>query len=691
MGLAVLAGTLLAARPLASVDLGYHLAYGQAFWRSGRIVDTNADRLYTLDANTPPAQRDEPGPGCWYDARGRYRFPNANWGTQVLLASLHRAAGTPGLWATRLGLTSMLLVISALTMARLGVGPAASAMGLLLLAIVASSRFQLRPELPGFVLLAAELCVLAGPLEPTRRWGWRHVAALAALQVVLVNVHSYFLLPLLITGAILADRAARWGWSLAAGRPGEDRGGLRRGTIRSGIALLVHSAVCFANPWTWRLAVLPLQTLWYVRSRGIAGADPARPHGHPWARIGEFFAPLSAWSPTESAASAGLLAMLVLAAAGVLCAVIRRRWSWALLIVAFSAVGLSMRRNIAPAAVVAIPISLASIASLARRLAYAPHARQPRRAVLPFARARWVASPAAIAASLALGLSVVTQHWFVAQRLEGRFGRGLSRVALPLDAADWINAHRPGGRIWCDFATSSTLLWRVEPRPELPLVTNTWAYPPALMRRQLDLAFSLASAEAFAETAREHDVGVVVLRCDAPHARLARRLDANEAWDVVHVDVRHAVFVHRRRAGSADRAIRALGPGNLDVAAHVDRLAVADPVDHMAIYRGGLTLLHLGWFEPSAEVIGASLERSCSYAPAWLMRGKALGLAGTKRLLAGDRSGEAMLGEARECFGKALSLRGDYPEARRSLAYVDRQLAALKRGQILYPRGELTP
>lgn len=692
VALAVLAGTLLAVRTLSAVDLGYHIAYGQAFLETGRIVDTNNRWLYTLDANAPPAGRAETGPGCWYDRQGRYRFPNANWGTQVLLASVHRVAGTGGLWATRWVLVTALLVLSTIWMHRLGLPPAVSAPGLLLLAIVASGRFQLRPELLGFVVLAAQLCVLAGPLDPARRWRWRHVAGLGGLQVVLVNLHSYFLLPLVVTAAILADRAARWAFSAAADRPASDRDALRRGTSRSAVALLVQSAACFLNPWTWRLAVLPIRTLWYIRAHGIAGADPHSPQGHPWARIGEFFAPLSAWSPFESAASAGLLGMLVLAGVGLIGALACRRWSWALLIAAFSFVGMSMRRNLAPSAVVAIPVSLASIAALLRRLGALGRAGDPRstRAV-PFPLPSLAASLGAIVASLALGLSVVTQQWYVAQRLGGRFGWGLSRVALPLDAADWLNARRPAGRVWCDFATSSTLLWRVEPRPELPIVTNTWAYPPALMRRQLDLEFSQAPADAFGAMAREHDVGIVVLRCDAPRERLARRLDADDAWQVVHLDARHVIFAHRVRARPAGMPFETLTPAGLDVAAYIDRLDGADPVGHMTIYRGGLTLLHLGWFVQSAEVIGASLERCAIYAPAWLMRGKALGLAGTKRLLRGDRSGEETLRQARTCFGKALTLREDYPEARRSLAYVDRQLSALKRGQILYPKDELSP
>ncbi len=63
---------LLGIRTLTSVDLGYHLAYGDQLLRTGKIADHDGS-IYTLPAEGLPAgRRPEPGPGCWYDSEGRY-------------------------------------------------------------------------------------------------------------------------------------------------------------------------------------------------------------------------------------------------------------------------------------------------------------------------------------------------------------------------------------------------------------------------------------------------------------------------------------------------------------------------------------------------------------------------------------------------------------------------------------------
>ena len=115
---AVIAGMLFAARELSTEDLGYHLDYGNQLLATGHPVDHDAD-LYTLPApDMPAAQRPTPGPGCWYDDAGRYRFPNANWLTQGLIAVAYQVGGVPALNAQLIVLVAGLLVA--------GCAPAAS-------------------------------------------------------------------------------------------------------------------------------------------------------------------------------------------------------------------------------------------------------------------------------------------------------------------------------------------------------------------------------------------------------------------------------------------------------------------------------------------------------------------------------------------------------------------------------------
>ena len=92
-------------RQIKAEDLGYHVRYGLTFFESGRLVDCNQQDLYTLpDKGFAAGDRPEPGPGCWYDERGFYRFANANWLSQILFATAWSLGGEHGLSLLLLGL-----------------------------------------------------------------------------------------------------------------------------------------------------------------------------------------------------------------------------------------------------------------------------------------------------------------------------------------------------------------------------------------------------------------------------------------------------------------------------------------------------------------------------------------------------------------------------------------------------------
>ena len=115
---------LMATRPLRSPDLGYHFAYGETFLETGRIVDHN-DFLYTMPG---APQGGEVGPACWWDADGRYRFPNANWLSQVVMAAVHRYGGAVGMSLLQAALVAVIFAVMFVTMRRLaGSGSLASA------------------------------------------------------------------------------------------------------------------------------------------------------------------------------------------------------------------------------------------------------------------------------------------------------------------------------------------------------------------------------------------------------------------------------------------------------------------------------------------------------------------------------------------------------------------------------------
>ncbi len=684
---------LLGVRTLTTPDLGYHLAYGDHFLDTGSIVDGELG-IYSTAA---PADRDGLGlgPGCWYDAEGRYRFPNANWLSQVVMAAVHRWVGLEGLSVLLAVLVAGIFALAIATMRRLGLGWTWVAAGLLMTAMVAYERFLLRPEVFGYLVVMGQWWVLSGVAGGERSrgaspaakrgeerscpaLGWRPVAALVALQWLLVNLHSYFLLGIGLTGAVLAEHLLRRAWHrLRRPSGGEDAAAGGRNAVRLGIVLLGQVGVCFLNPWTWRLAVLPFQTLAFMQKHNIAGSqDPIT--GHPWAIIGEFFRP---FAPVfaHSKATYAYCVLLALAAAGLAAAAIRRRWAHVLIIAAMTGVSLFMRRNIAPAALLIAPTALAAcrelLAAAGRRFRVAARSHLA------------MAAAAALALAGACGcLSVLTQRFYRDERLSVRFGLGPTRSVFPIGAAEWINENRPTGRLWTDYDSSSNLHYFTRPRRPVPILTNTWAYPPRVMRQVLDQAIG---RRAFL---RQSDCQVVVLqvmpKIHPAYVPLGRRLAGDPNWAMVYLGAAHAVFLRADGENAELARRRAITPRSLDLGIEefVGELRRLDPLSSHAAYLGGYTLGNLGWYTQAVAVFREVLPEDPYPHRVWNQIGWCLRQRGTIRMfhLPRDYRGKQDWQEARRCFLRALRLKGDYEDARTNLRLIEEQIAAEKVGR-LYP------
>jgi len=195
----LLAG-VLALRQVASPDIGFHLAAGervlsaQGWPRTDPFTYTVADHAYI----------------------------DTSWGFQVLAGLAHRAGGAPGLVLLQLGLVLATLAVLYRTARLLPAGrgglPALLGLGV----VAAEMRFEVRPELLSYLLLAVVLHVLqrhalgrAAPL-------W----CLPAIFLVWANGHGLFVLGwgalgCALAGGVLAGRGvdrrlARWSAAAAA-------------------------------------------------------------------------------------------------------------------------------------------------------------------------------------------------------------------------------------------------------------------------------------------------------------------------------------------------------------------------------------------------------------------------------------------------------------------------------------------
>ena len=649
---AVMAGLLFAARELSTEDLGYHLDYGNQLLATGHPVDHDAD-LYTLPApDMPAAQRPTPGPGCWYDDAGRYRFPNANWLTQGLIAVAYQAGGVPALNVQLIVLVAGLLVLLVLLMRRLDVPPLIIGPAVLVLALVSYQRLTLRPELFGYVVLTAQAFMLAAawrPAEHERPMSWRVVAGLIGLQLLFVNLHSYFVLGLALTGATLVGAFARRGATASMSVTH---------LVRLGAVMIGQAVVCFVNPWTWRLAILPVQTVLFLRHNNVADG----PAAHPWTSMGD----LRRTIIFEHGWSADIVALAVLAclgiiAAGAVSALRQRRWSLLLVVAGMTLVGFSAQRNLAVGMIVAVPCALAALAKASWwvdiRDRYTGHVAQR------------VAIGASFVPPIVLGWSIVTNVLYAAQDSPIRFGTGLSRMHLPLAATKWINEHDVRGRIWVSPLCSSTVRGFVRPRPELNMITNTWAYPPQVMRQVL-VASSSYGPVPFGPTAERLDVSVVVTQ----PGRFLHGLAADRRWVPVHVEGTFVVLI-RDDGPDGDLALRhGLTQQGLDIAGLIRSTRRLDPVPGLATWMSARVLNDLGWHDAALAMLADSLAENPSEPRAWIGTANARTARARGRDPA-DRAGVRQdMQRTVEALGRAWSLTHD-PQLLESVTNIEQMLA----------------
>ncbi len=664
---AVVAGLLASAQVLTTEDLGYHLDYGGRFLESGRPVDHD-ELLYTLPAaDTPPDQRPEPGPGCWYDDDGRYRFANANWLSQVMMAAAFRVGGVGALNVQLVLLVAALLGLIVVLMHRLEVPPAAIGAAVLAFVLVSYPRLTLRPELFGYIVLAAQACLLAGIWRSGRFHGplsWAVVAGLIGLQWLFVNLHSYFLLGLALTGAVLVgslgDRDV----------PTQSR---RRHLLRLAVAAGGQAVVCLVNPWTWRLAVLPVQTVRFLRSHDIADG----PAAHPWTSMGDMQRVVlfgDGWATDVVALS--FLACLAAIVAGIVAALMRRRWDWLLLIAGMTLVSFSAQRNMAVGMLAAVPFALAAVAlapwwPAARawcvdRAPVVMHGRVTGPGVARFG------AGAVLAAAVVTGSSIVTNRLYILQDSPIRFGAGLSHLHLPIGAARWISEHEVEGRIWTSPLCSSTIRGFVDPSPPLNMVTNTWAYPPAVMQQVLT-ATSSYGPQPFSPVADRYGVSVVVARSGL----FLRQVVGEGRWVPVHAEGRFVVLVLRDGPDGHLARRYALSPETADTATLIRNARRLDPVPGLALWLVGRVLVDLGWHDHAVEMLAASLRANPSQPRAWIATANALTGRAVHRHTAGHPGAQADLEQTVDALERAWSLSGD-PDLLSSITVAEQRLATLR-------------
>ncbi|MCD6365117.1 MAG: hypothetical protein J7M14_04505, partial [Planctomycetes bacterium] len=356
-----------------------------------------------------------------------------------------------------------------------------------------------------------------------------------------------------------------------------------------------------------------------------------------------------------------LCAVFVLAAAGLLAAVMRRRWVFAAVLGAGVVIALSMRRNAPVGAMFIVTMSLGCLA-LPR-----PGRSRVAAAFMENAWVRWngtlILAGVVVIVACWGAWGVATNRIYYPGRFM-RFGLGISRTTLPIGAAEWINDNLPEGeRIWCDYAGSSRLYCFTRPRRALPILTNTWAYPPQVMAQT---RYSGGAPEGSAGSKgrlrgffRQYGVNTVVLRFDWSRS-LLRTLAASDEWACADVEGMYVVFV--RTDGPLERLAEkaAIHPDDIDAAEAVERLKRSDPVDAWGLIMGGEVYGELGWHALSRDVLLAAIDEGADDPHVWFI----LGFAYDRLASEGRRLGKMDYTEdikaAERCYGHVSPGDGDY-------------------------------
>ena len=700
---AVALGGVLAWRKVVGADIGFHLAYGERLLATGRIVDTDPF-LYT---DLTPRNPEDIGPANWIDEHGRYRFLNPSYGAEIIFALVHRVAGGVGLTVLQAAMFLAAMALTAATMLRRGVPAALAAAGLLLIAVAASERLIFKPEMFGFVFMAVELLLLTGSQR-----GRPAAAGLIATHWLFVQVHGSWLLGLALTVPFVVGALARAAWRRWVVRKALDDD-LRRRLKWLLIVFAGQTVATLLNPWTWRAPLMPFQLAWFIHVHDIARTGS----GHPWALITEMLGP---FDPAYAGRVATVALVVILAATvvGAFYSVRLRRGRWLLLLGGMTYIALHLRRNIGPTAFVLVPVALMAIAEALRR------ARETGLAQRGFAwwRRNWPPGVSGAVISLAgwlrrywqPGVSAVVillAAWWSFQaatdrfyRAEGiwRFGAGFSETEMPLAAAGFVAELPREVRVFNNYDTGSNLMYWAGPHGqprEVPIHTNSWAFPPLLTAENLDICQGRRPLAPFAE---RYGVGAVVLNSAGTTAPLIERLAADPQWVVALIDVKYVVFLRRDGPTAELARQRCLTRGMFDVRAHIERTRGADPEPAVALHAAAMLLMRLGWGNHAIEVWREAVADWPEYPEALNHLGRALGLRGTAHMLqtkahleAGreveaERHRRAALAdwsEAERFLTRAIHASGDHSMAQANLDLLRRQRGDFLRGVIRAPQG----
>lgn len=481
LSLVLLAG-IFALRKLDDFDTWWHLAAGRWIVRNGAVPATD-----TLSHTV----RDHP----WIDLQ---------WGFDAGIYALHGLGG-PGLLVLAAAAGFALTIALVFRLVRPQLGAAGGAFLLFPVVLAAQDRFEVRPELLSFPLLAAVLMVLDSGRSRDGRGMW----LLVPLMVIWVNVHALFVVGVF---AILCAMAG----SMAAPS--------RRFLLPAGASVVA----VLANPYGLKGALFPLKLL----SR-IDGSDPV------FQTIAEFRSPFAA-----DANGISIVAYKVLFVAGALLVVAslfvgrKRRIDFGALVffAGLAALSCAARRNIALFAVGGAPFLAQSAGALLDALPATLREGLRRRAP--------TAAAALVVASTLLAVSIVSGRFYRWDQRPREFGLGVIDGTFPVRAVAAAREAALPPKLYNDVAAGGYLAWDDPIGDGVFIDGRLEVYDNAFFSDYVQSMYDPARFEAMAD---RYGIQTVFLFHRWENRRLlVGRLAQSGVWSLVYADEVAAVFVRAK-------------------------------------------------------------------------------------------------------------------------------------------------
>ena len=301
-------------------------------------------------------------------------------------------------------------------------------------------------------------------------------------------------------------------------------------------------------------------------------------------------------------------------------------------------------------------------------------------------KTRQVATVAASAIVLAtcafLGVWIATSRIYQPQ-LQLRFGMGVSRVMFPVGPAEWLNENAPKGRIWTDFISSSNLYFLLEPTRELPLITNGWAYPPAVMEEVIDVYRNTATRSAVDNlnaAADTYGMTTLLVRTDRG-MQVWSQLAGSTEWSLVYLDGAYAILM-RRTGADAELARQAqIRSADWDADAYIAHAKRVEFRPAHALDAVGRSISAWGWDDQAIRLLTEAVAADPRSEIAW----RSLGLAqATRAMHRHERRDRGAIDDFTSAVGsldRSLELEPD-PRVAQARKRVAQQIDQMR---ILYP------